>query len=178
MSNLTPSELTKKSVFSPSTIETIDGAFLNYVEGLNLFCTTINGWEKVPVIWSSAERSYQIKDNKQIRDKNGSLIPPIISIERASTVKDVNKKGTFQSNVSPKNDRVYVTKILNQDKTSGFANSDSFKTSGQVNFKTSKNNKKIVYQHVSVPIPIYVTVEYKIHITTNYQAQMNEIVQP
>jgi hypothetical protein len=178
MSNLTPSELTKKSVLSPSTIETIDGAFLKYVEDLNIFCNTINGREKVPVIWSSAERSFQIKDNKQIRDKNGSLIPPIISIERTSTTKDPNKKGTFQANVSPKNDRVYITKVLNQDKTSNFANADSLKASGQINFVTSKRNKKQVYQHISIPIPIYVTVEYKINIITNYQSQMNEAVQP
>lgn len=178
MSNLQPSELTKNTVLSPSTIETIDGAFLKYVEDLNIFCNTINGWEKIPVIWASSERSFQIKDNKQIRDKNGSLIPPIISIERTSTVKDVNKKGSFQSNVSPKNDRFYVTNVLNQDKTSNFANADSLRTSGQINFITSKKNKKQVYQHISIPIPIYVTVEYKINIITNYQAQMNEAIQP
>ena len=178
MSNLNPSELTKKSILSASTIETIDGAFLKYVEDLNIFCNTINGWEKIPVIWSSAERSFQIKDNKQIRDKNGSLIPPIISIERTNTTKDPNKKGTFQANVSSKNDRVYITKILNQDKTSNFANADSLKSSGQINFVTSKKNKKQVYQHISIPIPIYITVEYKINIITNYQAQMNEAVQP
>lgn len=178
MSNFQPSELSKKRVFSASTIETIDGAMLNYVEGLNLHCNTINGWEKVPVIWSSSERSFQIKDNKQIRDKNGSLIPPIISIERTNTTKDVNKKGNFQSNVSPKNDRFFVTQILNQDKTSNFANADSLRSVGQINFVTSKKNKKQVYQHISIPIPIYVTVEYKINIITNYQAQMNEIIQP
>ena len=47
----------------PSTIETIDGAFLEYVEGLNLFCNTINGFEKVPVIWVLGERAHQIKNN-------------------------------------------------------------------------------------------------------------------
>lgn len=167
--------------FQPSSIETIDGAFLDYVEGLNLFATTINGFEKVPVIWSSAERAYQIKNNREIRDKNGSLIPPIISIERVSTTKDPSKKGSFQANVSPNYDRFYYTKILNQDKTSNFANADSAKTPssrGQINFVTSKNNKKIVYKHIAIPIPIYITVEYKIHILTNYQTQMNEIIQP
>jgi hypothetical protein len=164
--------------FSPSTIETIDGAFLNYVEGLNLFCNTINGWEKIPVIWSSAERAYQIKNNKEIRDKNGSLIPPIISIERTATTKDPTNKGSFQANLSPKNDRYVYARELNQDKTSNFANADSLKASGQINFITSKKNKKKVYTYFSIPIPIYVTVEYKIYILTNYQSQMNEAIQP
>jgi hypothetical protein len=164
--------------YLPSTIETVDGAFLDYVEGLNLFCNTINGWDKVPVIWSSAERAYQIKNNREIRDANGSLIPPIISIERVSTTKDVNKKGNFQANLSPKNDRYVYTKVLNQDKTSNFANADTLKTKGQINFITSKKNEKIVYKFVSIPIPVYITVEYKINIITNYQSQMNEIIQP
>lgn len=164
--------------YLPSSIETIDGAFLDYVEGLNLFATTINGFEKVPVIWASAERAYQIKNNRDIRDKNGSLIPPIISIERTGTTKDPNKKGTFQANLSPKNDRRYYTQIINQDKTANFANADTLKKKGQINFVTSKKNEKIVYKHISIPIPVYITVEYKIYIITNYQEQMNEIIQP
>jgi hypothetical protein len=161
-----------------SSIETIDGAFLDYIENFNAHCTTINGWEKIPVIWSSAERSFQIKNNKAIRDKNGSLIPPIISIERISSAKDPGNKGGFYANLSPKNDRYVLTKTLNQDKTSNFANADSLKQSGQINFITSKKNKKQVYQYLSVPIPIYITVQYKINILTNYQSQMNEAVQP
>jgi hypothetical protein len=161
-----------------SNIETIDGAFLNYVENLNIHCTTINGWTKVPVIWSSAERSYQIKNNREIRDKNGSLIPPIISLERTSTTKDPSEKGSFWANVSPRDDRRVITKILNQEKTSNFANADSLKRTGQVNFITSKKNQKQVYKSISIPIPVYISVEYKINILTNYQAQMNEAVQP
>jgi hypothetical protein len=171
-------EETKNLNLHQSNIETIDGAFLDYVEGLNLFCNTINGWQKVPIIWSSAERSFQIKDGKELRDKNGSLIPPIISLERASVTKDPTKKGGFQANLSPNRDRFYVTKILNQDKTSNFASADVAKKGNGVSFQTSKKNNKIVYQHIAIPIPIYVTVEYKINILTNYQSQMNEVVQP
>ncbi len=163
---------------APSNIETIDGAFLNYVEGLNIHCNTINGWEKIPVIWSSAERAYQIKNNREIRDKNGSLIPPIISLERTSTTKSTAEKGSFWANVSPKDDRRVITKILNQDKTANFANNDSLKKTGQVNFITSKKNNKQVYQTISIPVPVYISVEYKINILTNYQTQMNEVVQP
>jgi len=163
---------------SPSSIETIDGAFLQYVEGLNLFCTTINGWEKIPVIWSSAERAYQIKNNRELRDKNGSLIPPIISIERSSTAKEPTNKGSFFGTLSPRFDRYFVAEELNQDKTSNFANADSLRTAGQINFVTSKKNQKKVYKYKSIPVPIYVTVEYKINIITNYQGQMNEAIQP
>jgi hypothetical protein len=172
------SDKKKKVNLNPSNIDTIDGAFLDYVEGMNIFCNTNNGWSKVPVIWSSAERAFQIKNNKLLRDQNGSLIAPIISLERGAVTKDPNKKGSFQANVSPSFDRVYVTKVLNQEKTSDFANSDALKTKGQLNFLTSKKNDKLVYQHYALRIPVYLTVEYKINIITNYQLQMNEIVQP
>ncbi len=177
MSNI-PSEKTKNIILAQSNIETIDSAFLDYVNGLNIHCNTINGWLKIPVIWNSAERSYQIKDNKDIRDKNGSLIPPIISIERSSINKDPARKGNFQANLSPGRDKYTITKVLNQQKTSEFANADSLKQNKTINFITSKKNKKQVFQSIVVPIPIYITVEYKINILTNYQAQMNEAIQP
>ena len=178
MPELQPSEETKNLPIVANTIETVDAAFYEYVQKLNLFCETINGRTKIPVIWSSAERSYQIKDNPTFRDKNGSLIPPIISLERISITKDPNKKGQFQSGVTPKNDRYYITKVLNQDKTSNFANADTKRKTNQLNFVTSKKNKKIVYQHIELRMPVYVTIEYKINILTNYQAQMNELIQP
>jgi hypothetical protein len=174
----TKTEKTKKVNLSASNIETIDGAFLEHIENMNVFCNTNNGWDKVPVIWASAERAYQIKNNKEIRDKNGSLIAPIISLERSSINKDPKNKGNFQANLSPNEDRYYITKVLNQDKTSNFANADSLRKNNQPNFITSKKNNKIVYQHYAMRIPIYITVEYKINILTNYQMQMNEIIQP
>lgn len=178
MSSIESSDLTKKSIFSQNSIETIDGALLDYVEKLNVHCNTSNGWTKVPVIWSSAERSYQIKNNPYLRDKNGTLIAPIISIERTNITKDPNKKGSYQANLSPKQDRYYSTKVLNQDKTSNFANADTYRKTGQLNFKTSKKNKKQVFQHTEIRIPVYITIQYKINIMTNYQVQMNEIMQP
>lgn len=178
MSDPLISENTKNVNLQQSNIETIDAAFLDYVENLNLFCNTNAGWTKVPVIWSSAERSYQIKDNVSLRDKDGSLIPPIVSVERTSITKDPAKKGTFQANLSPLNDRFYSVRVVNQDKTSNFANADTLRNNKQINFVTSKKNKKVVYQYFSSPIPVYVTIEYKINIFTNFQSQMNEIIQP
>ena len=39
-------------------------------------------------------------------------------------------------------------------------------------------NKKVVIQTISIPIPVYVNVEYKISIKTEYQQQMNTLVTP
>ena len=51
---------TSEESFPPSTIETIDEALTRFVKELNIFASTQEGWKQVPVIWTSAERSFQI----------------------------------------------------------------------------------------------------------------------
>ena len=47
--------------FMPSSLETIDGAMLRFIdEDLNLFTTTNEGFKKVPVLWERAESAYQL----------------------------------------------------------------------------------------------------------------------
>jgi hypothetical protein len=162
-----------------SSIETIDEAFFRYIdEKLNISCTTSDGFKKVPVIWANSERAFQIKNNVKIRDSYGSLIPPIISIDRKNISKDPSKKGTYQANLAPKDNRIVYTQEINQEKTSNFANSDTQKKVGQLSFITSKKNKKKVFTYKSVLLPVYVMIDYEINVLTNYLQQMNEIIQP
>ena len=171
-------DIDSKVLISDSTIETIDSAFYKFIDQtLNLSCTTEEGWRKTPVIWSFAERAYQIKNNKDVRDKYGTLIAPLISIQRLGISKDMTKKGLYQGNI-PENNRHFVGVKLKQDRTSKFANADSLRANKQINFATSKKNKKQVYEYYSVEIPVYTVVDYKISIMTNYQQQMNELIQP
>ena len=52
--------------FMPSSLETIDRAMIRFVdEDLNLFTNTNEGFKKVPVLWVTAERAFQIKHNKE-----------------------------------------------------------------------------------------------------------------
>ena len=60
--------LVRKLHFEPSTIETIDSSVLKYFESLDLFSDTNEGWKKVPIVWGTAERAYQVKKNKDIRE--------------------------------------------------------------------------------------------------------------
>ena len=66
-------ELRRKLHFEPSTIETIDKSVLNYMDKLDLFANSNDGWKKVPIIWASAERAYQVKRNKDLRRRQASL---------------------------------------------------------------------------------------------------------
>jgi hypothetical protein len=181
--------------FKPSTFETIDYALVSWVEDqMNVFCTTNKGFKKVPTVWVAGERSWQVKNDKNLRDSDGALIFPMITVQRDSINKNPQKKGVFYGNVPPvpdnKGGSVTIARRVNQEKTSNFLNADAYRkaskiagnagaTGGQqINFPSKKKNKKIVYETITVPMPVYVEIKYVITARTEYQQQMNEILQP
>ena len=83
-----------------STIETIDYAMVSWLkEDLNLSAKTNEGYIRVPVLWQAPERSFQIKNEKSLRDDAGALKMPLIGIERVNMVKDPERKGGFQAHL-------------------------------------------------------------------------------
>jgi hypothetical protein len=197
------SNILKEIEFQPSTIETIDFAVFEWLnEKMNIYSTTNEGWRKVPVIWTSAERAHQIKNDQDIRDSSGMLKYPIITLERTTINKDPQKKGSVPANIRDINDEkggtITIARRIQQDKTSNFQNADLNKLLGanqnikRGNSRTLQNkaglyelrdqrslsNKKVVYETVTIPIPVHVTVMYNIFIKTEYVQQMNEIITP
>ena len=178
--------------FSPSSLETIDSAMMGFInEGLNLFATTNNGFKKVPVLWVTAERSYQIKHNKDIRDKEETLILPLITVNRESVTKNPAYKGTVFANLYPVNDpkggTITIARQINQKKTAEFQNAVANRKYGadsNVSGKMKNTNKrnmstaKTVYETISIPIPTWIKVIYEISVRTEYQQQLNELIRP
>ena len=174
-------KILEERLVTPSTFETIDGALLELLDdGFNIFCTTNEGWKKVPVIWMTSERAFQVKNNQNLRDSSDSIILPVITIERTSIDKNPEKKGIFQANIPPTFDKkggsITIARRINQNKTSKYANANAFDKRGQINFP--KENKRVVYQTMSIPIPVYVEVNYSVILRTEYQQQMNEMLTP
>jgi hypothetical protein len=181
---------TQEIEIRPSTIETIDRALLEYLEGLDIHAQSNKGWQPVPIIWAGAERAFQIKNEQNLRDVKGVLKLPMILIERTSIVKDLNKKGSIQGLGAPrgdyKNANITIARVINQDKTANFVNAEAKKLTGprgkrnvghgQLNFPGK--TKKVVYKSVSIPIPLYLELNYKLVLKTEYQQQMNEIIMP
>lgn len=168
-----------KFPFDPSKIENIDLAVYKWLdENMDLYATTNKGWNKVSVIWISGERSFQIKNKKELRQNDGSFILPAITVKRTGINKDLKVKGIFPGNVVPNlfKDDYIIVKQINQDKSTNFANADTQKKIGQPNFK--RENKKIVYGFKSIKFPVQAIFEYEIELRTEYQQQMNELTQP
>ena len=177
----------KELDFQPSTIETIDRALFDYIdEELDIFCSTNKGFKKVPFIWAGAERAFQIKHDRELRDVNGFLIYPIMSLERTGISKDLSKRGAFYAAVENRSDvkggLMTVAREIKQDKTANFANADAKKQIvlnvgvSQNNFP--KKNKKVVYETITVPVPVYIEVSYTLTVMAEYQQQINEMITP
>jgi hypothetical protein len=181
--------------FAPSTLETIDGAMLRFIdEELNLSATSNKGFKKVPVLWVTAERAYQIKHNKDLRDGEETLILPLITIHRASVVKEPNFRGTVWANIYPtpgaKGGVITIARQLNQKKTAEFENAMANRkyggTTKDVAAKGKNTNQrqaktkagKTVYETITIPLPVWVKVNYQINLRTEYQQQLNTLITP
>ena len=178
--------------FAPSNLETIDGAMLRFIdEELNLSVTSNKGFTKVPVLWVTAERAYQIKHNKDIRDVEETLILPLITINRSSVTKEPNFRGTVYANIYPEPDAkggvITIARQINQKKTAEFENAAANQSRGinkDVASKSKNTNKrnmsaaKTVYETITIPLPVWVKVSYEISLRTEYQQQLNSLISP
>jgi|TARA_R110000824_G_scaffold175566_9_gene354126 hypothetical protein len=168
-----------------STLEDIDFAVYNFFdEVMDLKTATNKGFKKVPIVWAGSERAHNIKNDDLNRDLTGQLTLPVISIERASVSKNEKSRVIPYSMVAPigdiKGGYLTINKVIKQDKTSNFANADAFRRKKQENYPLyrGKKNEKIVYETITIPIPIYIEVGYKAVIRTEYQEQMNDLLVP
>jgi len=173
-----------EEVFMPSTLETIDYAMYNWLnEELNIFCSTNKGWKRTPIVWASPERA-KFRESKETRDEHGALILPVISIERGTISKELTKRTSVYAPVQRMKDiqggELVIARRINQEKTSNFAEADAYRTrrteSDHKDRNRPRNNKKVVYQSISIPVPAYLEIEYNITVQTEYQQQMNEVL--
>lgn len=169
-----------------STIEDIDQAMVTHLkEELRISTFTNFGELIVPVLWQVPERAYQIKHSQDLRDDNGALKLPLISVERTGIVKDPAKKGSFQAqlfsdNFNGRSGRMIIAKRILADKTRNFAVASGTRNNTGVTDQEwyPRKNKKVVIQTLSIPIPVYVSVDYKIMLKSEYQQQMNDMMAP
>jgi len=168
-----------------SELEDIDFALYSFVnEVMDLRVETNKGFKKVPVIWAGAERAYNVKDTKIERDKTGMIKMPVISIERTEVKKEFKNKGfpfaPLPNSGDIKGGSITINRVIKQDKTSNFASTDAYRRKKQLNFPIykGKKNSKVVYETITIPIPVYVDVSYKITLRTEYQQQMNDLLTP
>ena len=184
MDYLMPSDdITREIPFLPSTIETIDVGFFNWVDKeLDLYATTNGGWKKTPVVWLSAERAFQIKNNKDLRESSGHLKLPIMTVARTSMTKDPTFRGSHYAHIYENNDykggATPIATRIQQIKTRNFSNAKASREFKNRTHTGKVKNNKIVYETIEIPCPTYISIMYDITIRTEYLQQMYTLVLP
>jgi hypothetical protein len=152
----------------PVTLEVVDQAIVDYFDKrLSTTVDTERGRVKVPVIFASGERWKLIRDNKGLRDENGTLILPLISVRRTNIDRTPGQHALAQET-----SHIVVRKEIHAKTANMQTLVKARQTAG---FPESK--REPVYEYLTIPFPDFATVYYEIIIWTQYQTQMNEVLE-
>ena len=181
-----PNKSTKQKTLSPSTLETVDFALYNWLnEKLNIYTDSNEGRRKVPIIWITAERAFQVKNDKELREIDSqSIIYPAMVVERNSVSKTNANERVIPGNIFPQMDRKRgafpLYRRVVKDKTQKFQNSvaKKFTSQTQETFKLPFESSEVVYETLYTGYPVFLNMNYTIKIRTIYIQQLNEILLP
>ena len=181
-----PNKSTKQKTLSPSTLETIDFALYNWLnEKLDIYTDSNEGRRKVPIIWITAERAFQVKNDKELREIDSqSIIYPAMVVERNSVSKTTADQRVIPGNIFPQMDRKRgafpLYRRVVKDKTQNFQNAHAKRYTNQTQetFKLPFESNEVVYETLYTGYPVFLNMNYTIKIRTIYIQQLNEILLP
>jgi hypothetical protein len=168
------------SDFIPSLkIEDVDRAFFElFQSSLPLFYRSSKNSDgeqkRIPVIFSTGERFAIATKKEPVRDKNGALILPLISITRSGISQENSKGGGINDR---QNELIIKRKISKEDplyQSTQKTSNDFFESSGRVFYPRLE---KGIYETIVIPMPKYFTLSYEVTIWTQYLQQMNDVMQ-
>ena len=122
--------------------------------------------KKVPVIFASGERWSTARDKRGLRDKNGLLILPLISVRRTGMDRDrtMSALGTEQGTLT-------IARRVDK-KTNTVQNAISSRT-----LPNRDRRDRVVYELTKIPMPDWFVTTYEITVQSQYIVQMNEIIE-
>lgn len=120
---------------------------------------------KVPVNMAAGERWIGSRSKKGIRDKNGVLILPIISLRRTGI--EPNQTMAALGTETP---TITISKQIAQ-KTNALRNLSVLRTPG------TRDDNAVVYEVTTIPFPDRSILTYNVDIQCQYIGQMNKILE-
>lgn len=187
----------------PCGIEDVDAAVLRaFNSDLGLCVTGADGTLPVRAIFAAGERWNQVKNRPQLRDKNGSLILPLIAMTRTGIAQDpaddVTGRGINQqtgkltvrrilSGNDPSLQRLlnrvgvrglglwkqpHVPPTPDRPEVGDLVRGDRNVAAGGV---MVQDLTRSVIETVTIPAPQFMTLTYDIRVWTSYTVHMNEI---
>ena len=145
------------------TLKDIDTSVMSYIKNvINPKVQEANEQIKVTVMYGNEERWKSVRKRGVMRDKNGSLILPLIMLKRTAVEKSDMIPG-YEHDIRRK-----YTEIV---RNSGWS-----KTNRYSKFAVQNNNLP-VYENLVTSIPNFVNLTYEFVLWTNFIEQMNPLVE-
>ena len=172
-------------------VEDVDRSIFNLFDKEIPFYYELDGEQKrIPTIFASGERAFTLRRKKPLRDRQGALILPMISILKSGL--EQGGAGIFQApdgitikkRISSEN-HIYKRRenleglanqsnTLQDDQHSGLTNRKLRESYIETSLTPSNNN---IYEIIKIPKPKFFNATYEITFWSQYQQQMNDMVE-
>ena len=146
------------------TLKDIDTSVLSHVK--NIMRPTIkeaNEMIKVNVMYGNEERWKSVRKRGVMRDKNGSMILPLVMLRRTSVEKSQELPLGFEHDVKRQHAEVVRTQKWSKNNIY-----DRFAV---------QQNKKPAFENYVTTMPNFVNITYEFILLTNFIEQMNSLVE-
>jgi hypothetical protein len=189
-------------------IEDIDSAIFNFFNDelpLQVGNSDGSNLKKIPVLFAGGEKWAQLKKNKPLRDKNNSLILPLLTISRAS-INQASSEDIVGRGINQKTGEIVIKRRLSRE------DRDYQKIVNRLNLKNQQNlalnnrddsglmtlsgvgdmsenldvvdgallhpdKKNNIFEVIAVPSPQFISMMYEVTIWTQYTHHMNQAIE-
>ena len=146
------------------TLKDVDTSVLSHVKNImKPIIKESNETFKVPVMYGNEERWKAVRKRGVLRDKNNSLILPLIMLKRTEISRNDLSGASFSHDV--KNKHVNVVRNASWSKENQY---DRFSVQQGV---------QPVYENIVTTMPTYTDVTYEFVLWTNFIEQMNPLIE-
>jgi hypothetical protein len=146
------------------TLKDIDTSILNHVK--NTMKPTVkdaNETFKIPVFYGNEERWKAVRKRGVLRDKNGSLILPLIMLKRTEVSRNDLSGQSFSHDLRNK----YVNVVRNS----------TWSKDNQYDRFSVQQGVKPAYENIVTGMPTYSDITYEFVLWTNFIEQMNPLIE-
>jgi len=143
-------------------LKEIDTAVLGHIKNImKPIVRESNEIIKVPVLWGSEERWKSIRGRGVLRDKNGTIILPVMVVKRTSVAFNSEMPVSFDNDVQNK-----FIRVVRANRYSKNNRYDRFSV---------LTGQKPVQESIVTGQPDFVTCNYNVVMMTSYTEQMNDL---
>jgi len=145
-------------------LKDVDTSIMSYVKDvIRPSIKEANEKIKVPVLYGNEERWVNVRKRGVLRDKNNTIILPVIVLKRTTVSKNTELPQGFEHDVQRK-----YSDVLRQSKWSKSNRYDRFSV---------QTGKKPTYENLVTTMPNFVDITYEFILLTSYMEQMNFLVE-